>query len=268
MNRRARLALMTAPITALALLALAAPAWSGNAPEIYPLEKIRRGQKGYGLTTFQGTTPERFEFEVIGVNKNFLPKMDIILVKSDDPKLAITGFWRGMSGSPLFIDGKVACAFSYGFRFNKVAIGGCTPLDYMTREGFQQPRGMLQGNHGTASKTKKRATSTTRRPAPQSAASPKASIDDWLRVAPQRTVASAMNNLGEPRTSWLGRAPLPHAAPRQVPDNDLDEGMTAAAVPLAMSGFSAPAFAQAKTLMGQFPIEPMRAQVCRPSAVR
>src|SRR5687768_13650526 len=61
-----------------------------GSPEIFPLSKIRRGQTGYGLTTMQGTTPERFTFEVIGVAKNFLPKMDIILVKSDDKKLAVT----------------------------------------------------------------------------------------------------------------------------------------------------------------------------------
>src|SRR5690606_31851962 len=112
--------------------------------ETYPLEKVRRGQKGYGLTTMQGTRPERFEFEVIGVTKNFLPKMDIILVKSDDKKLAVSGFWQGMSGSPLFIDGKLACAFSYGFRFNKLAIGGCTPIEYMKDEGLRAARGVAR----------------------------------------------------------------------------------------------------------------------------
>jgi len=53
------------------------------------VSKVQRGQTGYGLTTFAGTTPERFTFEVVSVVKNFLPKQDIILVKSDDPKFAI-----------------------------------------------------------------------------------------------------------------------------------------------------------------------------------
>src|ERR1700760_2252775 len=105
-------------------------------PEIYPLAKVRPGQTGYGLTTFSGTKPERFTFEVVSVVHNFLPKQDIILVKSDDPKMQTPGFWQGMSGSPLYIEDKMACAFSYGFRFNKVAIGGCTPIDYMKKEGF------------------------------------------------------------------------------------------------------------------------------------
>src|SRR6185503_8679315 len=103
--------------------------------EVYPLAKVQRGQTGYGMTTFAGTTPERFTFEVVSVVKNFLPKQDIILVKSNDPKLAVTGFWQGMSGSPLYLDDKLVCAFSYGFRFNKIALGGCTPIDYMKKEG-------------------------------------------------------------------------------------------------------------------------------------
>src|SRR5215470_10249551 len=74
--------------------------------EIFPISKVQRGQTGYGLTTFSGTKPERFTFEVVSVVKNFLPKQDIILVKSDDPKMAVSGFWQGMSGSPLYIDDK------------------------------------------------------------------------------------------------------------------------------------------------------------------
>ena len=125
--------------------ALAVSTWqarpaSADAPEIFPLSKVKKGQKGYGMTTFSGTTPERFEFEVVGIAKNFLPKLDIILVKSDDPKMQVSGFWQGMSGSPLYIDGKVACAFSYGFRFNKVPLGGCTPIEAMKKEGLGTPR--------------------------------------------------------------------------------------------------------------------------------
>lgn len=229
-------------------------------PEIFPLEKVRRGQTGYGLTTMQGTTPERFTFEVIGVNRNFLPKMDIILVKSDDPKLAVSGFWKGMSGSPLFIDGKLACAFSYGFRFNKVAIGGCTPIQYMKEEGFterrrspQQQNGRIQRKGGQG---KARAASGTFGGVVAHASSRSA---DWLRLAPEQTVGSAMrrDTGGSP---WLSRLPLPRMAPRQTSDAQSDEeGMVASAVPLAMSGFSAPAFARAKELLGDFPVEPMRA---------
>ncbi len=112
---------------------------TGGKVPIYPLENVKRGQKGTGLTTIYGTKPEQFEFEVIDVKHNFLPNMSIILVKSDDPKFAVRGFWAGMSGSPLFIDGKLACAFSYGWSFTKTPIGACTPMKYMLKQGFQTP---------------------------------------------------------------------------------------------------------------------------------
>src|SRR5688572_11067328 len=82
-------------VMALGALALGdlAPSADADIPTTYPLSKVRRGQTGYGMTTIQGTKPERFSFEVVGVTKNFLPKQDIILVKSDDPKLQVSGFW-------------------------------------------------------------------------------------------------------------------------------------------------------------------------------
>ena len=223
--------------------------------ETFPLEKVRRGQTGYGMTTFQGTQPERFSFEVIGVNKNFLPKMDIILVKSDDPKLQVSGFWRGMSGSPLFIDDKLVCAFSYGFRFNKVAIGGCTPIHYMKREGFIPRRNLPEGiERGTMNKRNQPGSPVSRRH--QVVPPQAASVSDWLRVAPERTLASAMEEMAPPRRPWLLGTPLPPAPARAVDDGS---GLVASAVPLAMSGFSAPAFAAAKQVFGDYPLEPMRA---------
>ncbi|WP_428262279.1 hypothetical protein [Haliangium sp.] len=245
--------LAAAVVLALALPAAAAP------PDIFPLEDVRPGQTGYGMTTMQGTTPERFEFEVVGISKNFLPKIDIILVKSEDPKLAVSGFWRGMSGSPLYIDGKLACAFSYGFRFNKVAIGGCTPIHYMKQEGFVTPRRLYDDERGgTRLRQRNRRVSHTgaRVPVPAGAAVPAASMSDWARLAPERTVTSALDTLGAPRQPWLLRAPLPPAPARVV---DEAGGLVAAAVPLSMSGFSAPAFAMAKQVFGAYPLEPMRA---------
>ncbi|HKA90104.1 MAG TPA: hypothetical protein VKE22_20730 [Haliangiales bacterium] len=125
---------------ACAILLASLPA-SAQTTDIFPLSKVRPGMKGYGLTTIQGQKPIRFDFEVIGIARNFLPKTDIILVKSEDPQLALTGFARGMSGSPLFLDGKIACAFSYAFRFSKLSMGGCTPIEYMLEAATHKPRG-------------------------------------------------------------------------------------------------------------------------------
>jgi hypothetical protein len=229
-------------VAATLLLLLPEVADAGRNVEIYPLSKVRRGQTGHGLTTMKGTTPERFEFEVIGVAKNFLPRMDIILVKSDDKKLAVTGFWQGMSGSPLFIDGKLVCAFSYGFRFNKVAIGGCTPIDYMKREGFKPLR---QAEIGRPTRRAARQILT-----PTSVAS----LADWQKVAPGGRVASA--GIGEARRPWLLSTPLPPAPARPASSAG---GRDAPAVPLSMAGFSAPAFERAREVMASYPLEPMQA---------
>jgi len=205
------------------------------------VSKVQRGQTGYGLTTFAGTTPERFTFEVVAVMKNFLPKQDIILVKSDDPKFAISGFWQGMSGSPLYLDDKLVCAFSYGFRFNKVALGGCTPIEYMKREGEAVRRGkVVQAAGGTFKTVQPMA----------------ASLDDWRRLTPTVDAAAAMAALGPVRKSWLLSAPLPQPVTR--PPAVDDQTMTAS-VPLSISGFSAPAFGQLEKLFGETNIVPMRA---------
>lgn len=205
------------------------------------MSKVQRGQTGYGLTTFAGTKPERFTFEVVSVVKNFLPKQDIILVKSDDPKFAISGFWQGMSGSPLYLDDKLVCAFSYGFRFNKVALGGCTPIEYMKREGEAVRRG----------KTVQAAGGTYKTVQPMAA-----SLDDWRRLTPTVDAAAAMAALGPARKSWLMSAPLP--SPVQKPATIDDQTMTAS-VPLSISGFSAPAFGQLEKLFSDSNIAPMRA---------
>ena len=229
------------PCAAVGVIAWAALAHAGPA-EIFPVAKVQRGQTGYGLTTFAGTKPERFTFEVVSVVHNFLPKQDIILVKSDDPKMAVSGFWQGMSGSPLYIDDKVVCAFSYGFRFNKVALGGCTPIDYMKREGDAFRRGQpVAASAGGGIKLVQPMAAT---------------LDDWRRLTPTVDAAAAMAALGPARKSWLLSAPLP--APVTRPAAIDDQTMTAS-MPLSLAGFSAPAFGQLEKLFGDSNIVPVRA---------
>jgi hypothetical protein len=223
-----------------ALLLFAAGAQAS--PDTYPLERVRAGQTGYGLTTMSGTKPERFTFEVVSVVHNFLPKQDIILVKSDDKKLEVTGFWQGMSGSPLYIEDKLVCAFSYGFRFNKVSLGGCTPIEYMKKEGLATPR--------------RATTIATKAGGPRIVQQSAASMADWKRLAPTVDPQAAMNALGPAHRSWLLSAPLP--APIVKP-TDTDQGAMTASVPLAVSGFSAPAFAQLEQLFSDSNLTPMRA---------
>ena len=101
--------------------------------------ELRRGMSGFGLTTFQGTQIDTFQVEILGVLKGALgPRMDMILARLFGGPLEHTGLIRGMSGSPVYIDGRLIGAIAYGWYFSKEPIGGITPiahmLDVATRE--------------------------------------------------------------------------------------------------------------------------------------
>ncbi len=92
---------------------------------------IKPGMKGYGLTVFSGTKPEKFDIEVISVMTNFRPKQDLILVKTLHPRLEVARTVAGMSGSPCYLDGKMIGAYAYGWLFGVEPIAGVTPIHDM-----------------------------------------------------------------------------------------------------------------------------------------
>jgi hypothetical protein len=98
-----------------------------------PLSQIHKGMRGYGLTVFEGTKLEKFDVEVIGVLNNIGPSQNLILIKVDAPTVQRAGVIAGMSGSPVFIDGKVIGALAYSWQFAKEPIAGVTPIDEMLK---------------------------------------------------------------------------------------------------------------------------------------
>ncbi|MGD8861284.1 MAG: SpoIVB peptidase S55 domain-containing protein [Myxococcales bacterium] len=114
------------------LLSIAALA-SGESRTI-SVDEIRPGMKGYGLTVFRGTKPERFDVEVIDVLANFRPGQDLILVRTPHPVLDEAIAVGGMSGSPIYLDGRLAGAYAYGWLFGKEPVAGVTPIENMLRE--------------------------------------------------------------------------------------------------------------------------------------
>ncbi len=99
----------------------------------FPLEKITPGMHGVAYTVFQGTQPESMDVEVLGVLKNANgPKGDIILVRLGGEKAKYTGVVAGMSGSPVYFDGKLAGAVAFRIgEFSKEPIAGVTPISEM-----------------------------------------------------------------------------------------------------------------------------------------
>ena len=99
--------------------------------EILPLDQVRPGMQGYAYTVFAGDEVEKFDLEVLGVLDNFLgPKQSIILVQLKGPQVEHTGVVAGMSGSPVYLDGKLAGALSLKLGvFTKEPIAGVTPIE-------------------------------------------------------------------------------------------------------------------------------------------
>lgn len=114
-------------------LALALCASTVAAAERMPLSQIQKGMKGYGLTVFEGTNVEKFDVEILGVLQNIGPGQNLILAKVDHPVVARAGIIAGMSGSPVFIDGKVIGALAYAWQFAKEPVAGITPIEEMLK---------------------------------------------------------------------------------------------------------------------------------------
>ena len=127
-----RFLLLIAPLAFLAVLCLGAQAVAAQeSREILPLSQVRPGMQGYAYTIFAGDQVEKFDLEVLGVLDNFLgPRQSIILVQLKGPKVEHTGVVAGMSGSPVYLDGKLAGALSLKLGvFTKEPIAGVTPIE-------------------------------------------------------------------------------------------------------------------------------------------
>jgi len=107
---------------------------------ILPLRDVRAGMTGTGYTVFSGTQVEPFSVEVLGVLENAGPKQAIILARLSGGPLAHTGVLQGMSGSPVYIDGKLAGAVALAFSLSKDPIAGIRPIEEMFRSNPLPPR--------------------------------------------------------------------------------------------------------------------------------
>jgi hypothetical protein len=106
------------------------PSRAQQSTDILPLSEVRPGMQGYAYTIFAGDQVEKFDLEVLGIMPNFLgPKQSIILVQLKGPKVEHTGVVAGMSGSPVYLDGRLAGALSLKLGiFTKEPIAGVTPI--------------------------------------------------------------------------------------------------------------------------------------------
>ena len=103
-----------------------------NGPEIFALEDLKPGMKGTARTVFSGSETEEFGVEVLGILPGFPgPRQSAIIAKLSGPNVEKTGVFAGMSGSPVYIDGKIVGAIAFCFPFSKEPIAGITPIKQM-----------------------------------------------------------------------------------------------------------------------------------------
>ncbi len=117
-----------------------------SAVAMMPLEEVRVGQKGTGRTVFAGSEMQEFGVEVLGVMPGFpQPRMSVIIARLSGANVERTSVFAGMSGSPVYIDGKLVGAVAYAFPFSKEPIAGITPIKQMI-DIFE--RGVRQSDGG------------------------------------------------------------------------------------------------------------------------
>ncbi len=109
--------------------------------EFFPIEQVKPGMRAVGYTVFSGAEPRKFDVEVLGVLKGYPnPQQNAVLTKLLGDELNHTGVFQGMSGSPVYIDGKLLGAVAFGYQFAKDPIAGIMPIQHMI-EVFEEKSG-------------------------------------------------------------------------------------------------------------------------------
>lgn len=106
---------------------------------LLPLSEVQPGMRGVGRTVFDGRSVEEFDVEILGVLRNIAPRQSVILARLSGGPLERTGVMAGMSGSPVYIDGRLVGAVALAFQFSKEPIAGITPIEQMIGAMEQEP---------------------------------------------------------------------------------------------------------------------------------
>jgi hypothetical protein len=103
------------------------------------IDEITPGMDAYCLTVYQGVEPNKFNLKVVAVIKDVAPNRNAILVMGKDESFIHTGPVAGCSGSPVYINGRLAGALSFGWIFSKDPLYGVTPIEEMLKAGSSSP---------------------------------------------------------------------------------------------------------------------------------
>ncbi|MEI0700588.1 SpoIVB peptidase S55 domain-containing protein [Brachyspira intermedia] len=107
------------------------PPYPPENPEVIPISEIYEGMEGVGYTVIHGTNVEPFKVKVLSILKKRWHNSDAILIRCEGLNLDHSGTVAGMSGSPIYFDGKIAGALAFGWNYAKDPIAGVTPIEEM-----------------------------------------------------------------------------------------------------------------------------------------
>ena len=191
--------------------------------QFFPLDQIQPGLKGVGKTVFVGDKVEEFQVEFLGVLKNATaPRHDVILARLSGGPLEKTGVVAGMSGSPVYIDGKLVGAVALSFPFSKEALAGITPIDEMVDV-------------------------VPKSPPPEAPTAPTASLR-IARIPGSAEVGRLIPGDENPSAPWT----------RPAGRDDSGDDYSALRLPLRFGGFSAEVIENYAPLFRQMGFQPMR----------
>ena len=196
---------------------------------IFPLSELKPGMKGKGRTVFAQQKMEEFDVEIIGALENSSPKQTMVLARLVGGPLANTGVIAGMSGSPVYIDGKLLGAVAFGFGFSKEAIAGITPYVEMTALSRMNDIGMRASVGGSDPDI---------RPIPLRMSGLPQPLDPSSLITTFTDALSAAGPNGKSGNGVAGMTPLP--------------------IPLSVSGLSGTSFDVAKGLFSKLGFAPMQ----------
>ncbi len=172
---------------------------NNSALNIMPLSEVKEGMIGTAWTVFRGTQAEEFKVEIFGVVPGAVgPKQDMIVGKISGGGADRTAVFAGMSGSPVYVNGKLIGALSYSFPFSKEAICGITPIEQMLQ--------IFEQKSGSAQKAK----------SPRSFSFAELASTDWKAIFPRGRVSSSILAGAEPNSalsSIVGQTFQPIATP-------------------------------------------------------
>ena len=140
-------------VAVLTLAPALAPTASGaklDTERFVPVEELEPGDRCVGRTVFSGTEIEEFEVEILGVVRGTAPGSDLIVARAFGETLERTGILQGMSGSPVYLDGRLVGAMSSTWAYTKEPIGGITPIGEMLPafDAMDDETGELRGGSG------------------------------------------------------------------------------------------------------------------------